>query len=106
MTQVVNRNLAEKIAVELNCKLNRYSDFIGLYLYGSCLSDTVTPESDIDIVAVFTESKDNDRAPLRDAWDLEIHNDVVIDFHAMSESQLKQNWFFYNEVKKGIYYGK
>lgn len=106
MTQVVNRNFAEKIAVELHRKLHRHKSFIGLYLYGSCIRDTVTPESDIDIVAIFTESKDNDRGPLRDAWDLEIDNDVVIDFHAMSESQLQQDWFFYNEVKKGIFYGR
>ncbi|MGL6227281.1 MAG: nucleotidyltransferase domain-containing protein [Thermoguttaceae bacterium] len=104
MTRIVNRNLAEKIAVELNKKLNRHGDFIGLYLYGSCIRDSVTPESDIDIVAVFESPKDHDRGPLRDAWDLEIDNDVVIDFHAMSLSQLQQNGFFYDEIKKGVYY--
>lgn len=106
MTQPVGRNQAEKVAMELQSKLNRHTDFIGLYLYGSCIRDSATPESDIDIVAVFAETKDHDREPLRDAWNIEIANDVVIDFHAMSENQLQQNWFFYNEIKKGIYYAR
>lgn len=51
---------AEQIAIKLRDKLCEYNDFIGLYLYSSQVNRKATRDSDVDIVGVFIDNKDND----------------------------------------------
>lgn len=97
---------AKKIAEELRDKLKVYDDFIGLYLYGSYACGTPHEDSDIDILALFANDKRGNRAPLMDAWDLEIANDVIIDFHAYTPQQFEFNRLYCENVKKGFYYAR
>lgn len=97
---------AKLIAKKLRDKLREYNDFIGLYLYGSQITDKATSQSDIDIVAIFETEKDTYEDAILKAWDLEIQNDVIIDFHPFSLKQLNLDPFYFNEIKKGIYYAR
>lgn len=97
---------AKLIAKKLRDKLKEYKDFVGLYLYGSHIKNRATENSDIDIVAIFEDSKSDYEDAILNAWDLEIENDVIIDFHPFSSSQIDLDPFYFNEVKKGIYYAK
>jgi predicted nucleotidyltransferase len=97
---------AKEIAQELRDKLRKYEDFIGLYLYGSYIKGKATPDSDIDIVGVFSTNRDYSEEVIADAWDLEIDKDIVIDFHPMTPAQLNFDWIYFNEIKKGIYYAR
>lgn len=96
---------AKKIAEKLRDSLKEYNDFIGLYLYGSQINNKAHKDSDIDIVAVF-EKNENENETILKAWDLEIEHNVVIDFHPFSVEQLNLNPFYYNEIKKGLYYAR
>lgn len=95
---------AKQIAETLRDKLRSYDDFVGLYLYGSQVTEAATHESDIDIVAVFESDMYGDEPPLRDVWDFEVENDVVIDFHPFSLKQLNTDKLYFDEVRKGVYY--
>lgn len=97
---------AKKIAEELCDKLKAYDDFIGLYLYGSHICGTHHAGSDIDILALFENDKRGDRAPLMDAWRLEIQNDVIIDFRAYTPQQFEFDRLYCENVKKGAYYAR
>lgn len=96
-----------KIAQELRDKLLEYDDFIGLYLYGSQIMGTATPESDIDIIAIFKNEKEykQELAITKHLLDIELKNEVIIDFHPMTMEMLNLNYIFFNEVKKGLFYG-
>lgn len=97
---------AKLIAKELRDKLLEYSDFVGLYLYGSQVTEKAAKDSDIDIVAIFKDSKDDYEDAILKAWDLELENNVIIDFHPFSFSQISLDPFYFNEIKKGIYYAR
>lgn len=97
---------AKLIAKKLRDKLKEYNDFVGLYLYGSHITDKATPQSDIDIVAIFKTEKDSYEDAILKAWDLEIQNNVIIDFHPFSIKQLDSDPFYFNEIKKGTYYAR
>ena len=98
---------------ELISKLNKkikdlFTDFKGVYLYGSYAAHCAKQHSDIDIVAVF----DNEltREKRMDLWGiigkLEAEMDVVLDLHPTTLAELEQNPIYYNQVdNKGIYYG-
>lgn len=97
---------AVEIAKKLKEKLKKYADFEGLYLYGSQVTGKAHKDSDIDIVGVFKENRDNSDEVLGDAYEVELENDIILDFHPMTMEQLNQNWFYFNEIKKGIYYAR
>lgn len=97
---------AVKIAQILKEKLKKYADFEGLYLYGSQVTGKTNKYSDIDIVAIFKENRDNSKEVLGDAYEVELENDIILDFHPMTLEQLKIDWFYFNEIKKGIYYAR
>lgn len=97
---------AEKIALKLRDKLKEYNDFIGLYLYGSCVNGKATKDSDVDIVGVFKSNKDLDSSISMNVLDLDLEFNVVIDFQRMSLSSLNKDPLYFNEVKKGIYYAR
>ena len=99
----------EEIILHLNKKIkNLYSDFNGVYLYGSYATNNATENSDIDIVALF-ENKLS-RQKRMDLWELigkiEAETDVIFDLHPMTVAELEKNPLYYNQVvNKGIYYG-
>ena len=95
-----------EIAKELRDRLRKYDDFIGLYLYGSHTKGTATPDSDVDIVGVFSTNRDYSGEVIVEAWDLEIEKDIIIDFHPMTPENLEIDWMYFNEIKKGFYYAR
>lgn len=97
---------AVKIALKLKEKLNKYDDFVGLYLYGSQVTGKAKKDSDIDIVAVFDKNRDLSDEVLDDAYEIELENDIILDFHPMTMEQLNMDWFYFNEIKKGLYYAR
>lgn len=85
-----------------------YSDFNGLYLYGSYANNNAAENSDIDIVALFTKSlsRDNKLKLWSIIGKLENKFDVFFDLHPMSKEELERNPIYYNQVvNKGIFYG-
>lgn len=97
---------AKDIAKKLLEKLKKYDDFEGLYLYGSQVTGKANKDSDIDIVGIFKNNRDNSKDVLRDAYKIELDNDIILDFHPMTLEQLQIDWHYFNEIKKGIYYAK
>ncbi|MFH0702164.1 MAG: nucleotidyltransferase domain-containing protein [bacterium] len=97
---------AEKIAEKLRDNLKKYDDFEGLYLYGSHVKEKANKYSDIDIAAIFKKDETYNNEILEEAWDLEIENDVIIDFHRVTPADLEINYIYSNEIKKGIYYAR
>lgn len=97
---------AIEIAKKLLEKLRKYDDFEGLYLYGSQVKGTADKDSDIDIVGVFKTNRDDSKEVLGDAYEVELENDIILDFHPMTMEQLNIDWFYFNEIKKGIYYAR
>lgn len=97
---------AIEIAKKLKEKLKKYDDFEGLYLYGSQVTGKAHKNSDIDVVAIFKNNRDHSDEVLGDAYEIELENDIILDFHPMTLDQLKIDWFYFNEIKKGIYYAR
>lgn len=95
------------IAQKLTEKLSKYDDFQGLYLYGSQVSGKPLANSDLDIVAVFDDILDyKKKFEIHScALDIELENDIVLDFHPMALEELNLNYVYFDEVKKGLYYG-
>lgn len=85
-----------------------FSDFIGIYLYGSYANNSATENSDIDLVAIFTESlsRDNKLKLWSIVGKLENNYNVFFDLHPLSKEELERNPIYYNQVvNKGIFYG-
>ncbi len=99
----------DKIIFDLNTRIKQlFSDFNGIYLYGSYANNNTNPNSDIDIVAIFETSLPREKR--MDLWEIigefEAETDQVFDIHPMTLSELKRNPVYYNQVvNKGIYYG-
>lgn len=97
------------IIEKLNKKIKDfYSDFNGVYLYGSYANNCEKNDSDVDVVALFNNSLN--REERMDLWGiigrLEAEMDVVFDIHPMTVEELEKNPIYYNQVvNKGIYYG-
>ncbi|OGH99887.1 MAG: hypothetical protein A2Y25_09780 [Candidatus Melainabacteria bacterium GWF2_37_15] len=97
---------AEKIAEELRNSLKEREDFEGLYLYGSQAKGTQHEDSDIDIAGVFIQDVSYDREITLKVYDIDLKHDIVIDFQRVTKEQLIQNPVYFNEIKKGKYYGR
>ncbi len=99
----------DKIILRLNKSIKSlFSDFNGIYLYGSYATDNANKESDIDVVALF--KTDLTREKRMDLWSLvgalEAEMNVTLDLHPMTIIELKRNPIYYEQVvDKGIYYG-
>lgn len=94
------------IAEKLRDKLKSFDDFKGLYLYGSQVKGTAKDKSDIDMVAIFDTINHNKKRSIHGyALDIELEYDIFIDLHPMTLEELNLNCFFFDEVKKGIFYG-
>ncbi|MGL4941750.1 MAG: nucleotidyltransferase domain-containing protein [Thermoguttaceae bacterium] len=97
---------AKQIAEELRDKLVEYDDFIGLYLYGSQVTEKTTGDSDIDIMAIFENNKDFDNTISDKVVDLFIRHGEVIDFQRSTLKDLNLHWTYFDEIKKGLYYAR
>lgn len=97
----------KEIAAKLRERLNKYEGFKGLYVYGSRVYGTPEPHSDLDMVAVFEERLNYEKSldVTGEALDISIEYDVVIEMFKMTEEELNLNYTFYNEVKRGLFYG-
>ena len=99
----------DRIIKKLNDKIKDfYSDFNGVYLYGSYANNTAQKDSDINLVALFDNSLS--REERMNLWGiigrLEAELDLIFDIHPMTLNELKNNPVYYNQVvNRGIYYG-
>lgn len=103
---ILDRKVLEVIKI-LNEKIkDSFNDFKGVYLYGSKTKGIITPDNDIDIVAIF-ENVNRDKR--MDIWGIvgkiEAEFDVFIDLHPMTTEDLQKNPIYYDQVvNNGIYY--
>lgn len=91
------------------CLKNQYSDFLGLYLYGSYAKGTAVKDSDIDIVALFENrvTKEKVYSIYDILMDIEYKLGVLLDFHPMTTQELESNPIYFEEVtNNGIYYAR
>lgn len=99
----------DKIITNLNRTIKKwFSDFDGLYLYGSYALGNATKDSDIDLVALFGSKLPREKR--MNLWkvigEIEAELGVTFDLHPMTLLELKQNPIYYKEVvDKGVYYG-
>lgn len=96
-----------EIIQELNRRIKKeFSDFKGLYLYGSRAQGCFNKNSDIDVVAVFDcidREKDFELSGI--IADIMYKYDACIDLHSYTPDMLGKNPFYYNEVvNKGQFY--
>lgn len=101
-----NKKLISLIKELNEVLLNKYSDYKGLYLYGSQAKGTANEQSDIDIVALFNEVNFEKEFELSGIiCDLMYKYSIYIDMHSYTSETLEQNPYYYDEVvNKGIYY--
>lgn len=100
----------QKIIEELiNLIKEQYSDFKGLYLYGSQVKGKANKNSDIDIVLLFdTQLTNKNELKLAGiVGNLEYKFNVFIDYHPYTMLELERNPFYYESVvEEGAYFGK
>lgn len=87
---------------------SKFSDFEGLYFYGSRSLGESRYDSDYDMVFVFKNDYDTKkrRTLAEIIIDIEMENDIFIDHHPMTRKELERNPIFCHEViNKGRYYG-
>jgi len=98
----------EKIINYLNKIIaEKFSFFMGSYLYGSRAKGNFKKDSDIDVINIFerelTREESLDLAEI--IGDVDYKYNVFIDYHDYTIDQLKKNPIFYAEVvEKGFYY--
>lgn len=90
-----------------NSLKNLYSDFKGIYLFGSRATNTQTKDSDIDLVLMFSKIDKNKKLSAYSIIsDLMYKYNIFIDAKLMDDNSLEYNPFFYDEIKKnGVFYG-
>ena len=97
----------KEIAQKLRDRLNKYDNFTGLWVYGSRVNGTPRHDSDLDTVAIFKKrlSYQDSLNISGEVLDLELEYNIPISTFKMTEEELNLNYMFYDEVKKGLYYG-
>lgn len=96
--------LIDDIAATLK---NKYSDFVGIYFFGSRLRGDSSPDSDYDLLLVFNrEISSKFKREIRDIiYDFMILYDVVIDTKIFSDFEMEHpNMPFTEQVKNTGYY--
>ena len=85
----------------------KFSDFKGIYLFGSRAIGRAKKDSDVDLVLMFNEINKDKKYHVYDVLsDLMYKYDVFIDVQIMDEARLRFNPFFYEQVTgKGKFYG-
>ena len=87
---------------------NTFDDFQGMYLYGVHKDGKIHKNDDIEVVAIFDVENRYKREIL---WPIvgkiEIDNDVFIDLHPTTMSDLEKDEYLYDEAyKKGVFIQK
>lgn len=84
-----------------------FTDFRGLYFFGSHTKGNFTEYSDYDYVAIFDDVARNKKYKIyRFVSKLEYEFNIFLDIKILTPQQFKLNPFFYEEViKYGLYYG-
>ena len=106
MSRAMNKTATEIAAKLRDVLRDNFTDFDGLYLFGSHAKGLSANESDIDIV-VLMESFDLNKRKIyhRITSRFRYENNADLDLHPMSRRELEENPVFYNEVvNKGIFY--
>lgn len=103
----MKNNQLNKLISELNKRISKeYTDFKGLYLYGSRVRKTHHKDSDVDIVAIFDyvdRAKDFEIRGI--ICELMYEFDVFIDFRIFTIEELSKNLIYSDEVmNKGLFY--
>ncbi len=96
--------IIKKIIKEISSK---FSDFEGIYFYGSRAVGNYSSTSDYDMIFMFKNGYDfeKERELASIIIDFELENDIFIDHHPMTKEELERNPYFYKEVvNKGLYY--
>jgi predicted nucleotidyltransferase len=98
--------LINEIKTEL---INKYKDFLGIYLIGSRARGTHTIESDLDLVMTFSRVIDRKfKDEIRDLiYEYDLKYDLVIDAHIYNLQDILSpaTPFRYNVKTEGIFYG-
>ncbi len=110
MDKIKTRKDFERIIEELNAKLSRkYNDFLGITFFGSRNRDDFSPDSDFDIVVLFSKKpgwqKENDVIDM--IYEVELEHDIIIDAKIYHDEDIKkQNTpFRVNVLQEGTFYG-
>jgi predicted nucleotidyltransferase len=110
MDKIKTRKDFERIIEELNAKLSRkYNDFLGITFFGSRNRDVFSPDSDFDIVVLFSKKpgwqKENDVIDM--IYEVELEHDIIIDAKVYHDKEIKkQNTpFRVNVLQEGTFYG-
>ncbi|MBM4174828.1 MAG: nucleotidyltransferase domain-containing protein [Ignavibacteria bacterium] len=84
-----------------------FTDFKGLYFFGSHTKGDFTEFSDYDYVALFDNVNRNKKYKIyRFVSELEYEQNIFLDIKILTPQQFRFNPFFYEEVTKyGLYYG-
>ena len=100
----------EKIIDEISELLEKqYSDFRGIYLFGSRISSDSNETSDVDIAIVFNkEINRNFKTEILDLiYDFDLKYDLFLDAKVLSSQEISNPTTPFRSVikEKGIYYG-
>lgn len=85
----------------------KFTDFKGIYLFGSQATGKAEKNSDVDLILLFDEVNKDKKYQVYDILsDLMYKYNIFIDVQIMDEEKLRFNPFFYEEVvSKGKFYG-
>ncbi|MFA7658132.1 MAG: nucleotidyltransferase domain-containing protein [Candidatus Gastranaerophilaceae bacterium] len=100
-------NIVNLIKEFNNLVSRKFSDFKGIYLFGSRATGKAKKESDVDLVLMFNEINKTKKYEIYDILsDLMFKYDIFIDIQIMDEAKLKFNPYFHEQVtSKGKFYG-
>lgn len=102
----MQKEVRETIDLLINALKETFSDFHGLYLYGSFADGTNQKDDDIEVVAIFDEEN---KAKREIIWPIvgkiETQRNVYIDLHPVTMEEFKKDEEFYDEVvNSGVFF--
>lgn len=102
----MQKQVQEVIDLLIQTLKEHFSDFHGLYLYGSFVDGSNQKDDDIEVVAIFDEEN---KAKREIIWPLvgkiETELNVYIDLHPVTMDEFKKDEEFYDEVvNEGVFF--
>jgi predicted nucleotidyltransferase len=106
----MDQSLIPKIIKEISDNLkNKYSDFRGMYLFGSRAKGTYNADSDLDLLLIFDKEIDwRFKQEIYDfIYDYDLKYDTIIDTKIYSHSDIINPITPFRDIikKEGIFYG-